>query len=31
VEEDRMYKKIFTQELKGTRRREDPGKDAKRK
>ena len=31
MEEDRMLKKIFTQELEGTRRREDPGKDGKRK
>ena len=31
MEEDRMHKKIFTQELEGTRRREDPGKDGKRK
>jgi len=31
MEEDRMPKKIFTQELEGTRRREDPGKDGKRK
>jgi hypothetical protein len=30
--EDRMPKKIFTQELEGTRHRgEDPGKDRKRK
>jgi len=26
MEEDRMHKKIFTQELEGTRRREDPEK-----
>jgi hypothetical protein len=26
MEEDRMPKKIFTQELEGTRRRERPGK-----
>jgi hypothetical protein len=31
MEEDRMAKKIFTQELKGTRRRGRPGKDGKRK
>jgi len=31
MEEDRMPRKIFTQELKGTRRKEDPGKDGKRK
>jgi hypothetical protein len=31
MEEDRMPKKIFTQELDGTRRREDPGKDRKGK
>jgi len=31
MEEDRMPKKIFTQELEGTRRREDPRKDGKRK
>ena len=31
MEEDRMPKKIFTQELEGTRRRVDPGKDGKRK
>ena len=29
--EDRMPKKIFTQELEGTRRRGRPGKDGKRK
>jgi hypothetical protein len=28
--EDRMPKKFFTQELEGTRRREDPGKEGKR-
>jgi len=27
MEENRMPKKIFTQELEGTRREEDPGKD----
>ena len=31
MEEDRMPKKIFTQELEGTKRRKDPGKDGKRK
>jgi len=31
MEEDRMPKKIFTQDLEGTRRREDPRKDGKRK
>ena len=31
MEEDRMPKKIFTHELQGTRRREDPGKDGKMK
>ena len=31
MEEDRIPKKIFTQELEGTRRRDDPGKDGKRK
>ena len=31
IEEDRMPKKIFTQELEGTRTREDLGKDGKRK
>jgi len=31
MEEDRMPKKIFTQELEGTRRRGNPGKDGKRK
>ena len=31
MEEERMPKKIFTQELEGTRRRVDPGKDGKRK
>jgi len=31
MEENRMPKKIFTQELEGTRREEDPGKDGKRK
>jgi len=31
MEEDRMPKKIFTQELERTRRRGDPGKDGKRK
>jgi len=31
MEEDRIHKKIFTQELEGTRRREEPGKDGKRK
>ena len=31
MEEDRMHKKIFTQELEGTRKGEDPGKDGKRK
>jgi len=31
MEDYRMPKKIFTQELEGTRRREDPGKDGKRK
>jgi hypothetical protein len=32
MEEDRMPKKIFTQELEGTRRRgEDPGKDGEKK
>jgi len=31
MEEDRIPKKIFTEELEGTRRREDPGKDGKRK
>jgi len=31
MEEDRMPKKIFTQELEGTRRGEDPGKGGKRK
>jgi hypothetical protein len=31
MQEDRMLKKIFTQELEGTRRRGRPGKDGKRK
>jgi hypothetical protein len=32
MEEDRMHKKIFTQELEGTRRRgKDPGKDGEKK
>ena len=31
MEEDRMPKKIFTQELEGTRRKGKPGKDGKRK
>jgi len=32
MEEDRMPKKIFSQELEGTREEwEDPGKDGKRK
>jgi hypothetical protein len=31
MEEDRMPKKIFTQELEGTRQREDPGKDGEKK
>jgi len=31
MEEDSIHKKIFTQELDGSRRREDPGKDGKRK
>jgi len=31
MEEDRMPKKTFTQELVGARKREDPGKDGKRK
>jgi hypothetical protein len=31
TEEDRMHKKIFTQELEGTRKGEDAGKDGKRK
>ena len=31
MKEDRMPKKIFTQELEGTRKGEDPGKDGKRK
>ena len=31
MEEDRMPKKIFTQELEGTRRRGRPRKDGKRK
>ena len=31
MEEDRMSKKIFTQELEGTRRRGRPRKDGKRK
>jgi len=31
MEEIRMPKKIFTQELEGTRRRENPGEDGKRK
>jgi len=30
MEEDRMPKKIFTQELEGTRRRGDPGKDGEK-
>jgi hypothetical protein len=30
MEEDRMPKKIFTQELEGMRHRGDPGKDGKR-
>ena len=30
-EENRMPKKIFTQELEGTRRRERPGKDGEKK
>jgi hypothetical protein len=31
MEENRMPKKIFTQKLKGTRRRGRPGKDGKRR
>jgi len=31
MEEARMPKKIFTQELEGTRRRKDPGKDKEKK
>ena len=31
MEEDRMPKKIFTQELEGMRQGKDPGKDGKRK
>jgi len=31
MEEDRMAKKVFTQELEGTRRRGRPRKDGKRK
>jgi len=31
MEEDRMPKKIFTQELVGSRKRGSPGKDGKRK
>jgi hypothetical protein len=31
MEEDRMPKKIFTREPKGTRRRKDPGKDGEKK
>jgi len=31
MEEDRMSKKIFTQELEGTRRRGRPRKNGKRK
>jgi len=31
MEENRMPKKIFTQELEGTRKGKDPGKDGKRK
>ena len=31
MEENRMPKNIFTQELEGTIRGEDPGKDGKRK
>jgi hypothetical protein len=31
MEEDRMPRKIFTQELEGTRRRGNSGKDGKRK
>ena len=31
LEEDRMPKKIFAEELKRTRRRGRPGKDGKRK
>jgi len=31
MEEDRMTKKIFTQEVEGTRKGKDPGKDVKRK
>jgi hypothetical protein len=31
MEDDRVLKKIFTQELEGTRRRGRPGKDGKRK
>jgi len=31
MEEDRMLKKIFTQELEGTRRRGRPGKDGEKK
>jgi len=32
MEEDRIPKKIFTQDLEGTKRRgRDPGKDGKRK
>ena len=31
MEEDRMPKKIFTQELEGTNEEEDPGKDGEKK
>jgi len=31
MEEDRMPKKVFTQQLEGTRRRGNPGKYGKRK
>jgi hypothetical protein len=30
MEEDRMPKKIFTQELEGTREEENPGKDGEK-
>jgi hypothetical protein len=31
MEEDRMPKKIFTQELEGARQKKDPGKDREKK
>jgi Fe-S cluster biosynthesis and repair protein YggX len=31
MEEERMHKKIFTQELEGQDKKEDPGKDGEKK